>query len=67
MQTEKFRVKNIKCGGCVSTIHDGLLSLVGVKDVAVVIQDGEVTVSGEGLDRVALGQKLGQLGYPVAA
>jgi len=67
MQTEKFRVMNVKCGGCASTIHDGLLTLAGVKDVAVVIQDGEVTVSGEGLDRAALAQKLGQLGYPEAA
>ena len=50
MQMEKFMVKNVKCGGCVSTIHDGLLNLAGVKDVAVVIQGGEVTVSGEGLD-----------------
>jgi copper chaperone len=53
MQTEKFRVKNVKCGGCASTIHDGLLGVAGVKDVAVVIQGGEVTVSGEGLDRAA--------------
>ena len=67
METERFRVKNVKCGGCASTIQDGLLGLAGVKDVAVVIQGGEVTVSGEGLDRAALVQKLGQLGYPEAA
>ena len=67
MQMEKFMVKNVKCGGCASTIHDGLLSLAGVKDVAVVIQGGEVTVSGEDLDRAALAQKLSQLGYPEAA
>jgi len=60
MQTEKFRVKNVKCGGCASTIQDGLSSLAGVKDVAVVIQGGE------DLDRAALAQKLGQLGYPEA-
>jgi copper chaperone len=67
METERFRVKNVKCGGCASTIQDGLLGLAGVKDVAVVIQGGEVTVSGEALDRAALSQKLGQLGYPEAA
>ena len=66
MQTEKFRVKNVKCGGCATTIHDGLLGVAGVKDV-VVVQGGEVTVSGEGLDRAALAQKLGHLGYPEAA
>jgi copper chaperone len=67
MQTEIFKVKNVKCGGCASTIREGLLIVAGVKDVAVAIPDGEVTVSGEGLDRAALAQKLGQLGYPEAA
>jgi copper chaperone len=67
MQTEIFQVKNVKCGGCASTIRQGLLSVAGVKDVAVVIQGGKVTVSGEGLNREALARKLGQLGYPEAA
>ncbi|MEJ2554566.1 MAG: heavy-metal-associated domain-containing protein [Gammaproteobacteria bacterium] len=67
MQTERFQVKNVKCGGCVETIRQALLDLAGVREVAVVIQGGEVTVNGEGLNRVALAQKLGQLGYPEAA
>jgi len=64
MQAERFRVRNVKCGGCVSTIRQGLLTMAGVNEVAVVIQDGEVTVNGEDLDRGALAQKLDQLGYP---
>ena len=67
METEKFQVKNVKCGGCADTIRRGLLNIAGVRDVAVVIQGGEVTVSGEELDRAALAEKLGQLGYPEAA
>jgi len=67
MQVERFAVKNVKCGGCVGSIRDGLSSLAGVKDVTVVIQGGEVTVSGEGLERAALADKLRQLGYPEAA
>ena len=67
MQTEIFQVKNVKCGGCAATIRQGLLSVAGVRDVAVVIQGGEVTVSGEELDRAGLAEKLGQLGYPEAA
>ena len=67
MQTEKFRVKNVKCGGCVNTIREGLSSLAGVTAVEVVIQGGEVTVNGEGIDRAAVAQKLGQLGYPECA
>ena len=67
MQTERFQVKNVKCGGGVETIRQGLLGIAGVKEVAVVIQGGDVTVNGEALNRVALAQKLGQLGYPEAA
>jgi copper chaperone len=67
MQTEKFQVENVKCGGCADTIRQGLLSVAGVRDVAVVIQGGEVTVSGKELDRAALAEKLGRLGYPEAA
>jgi len=64
MQTEEFRVKNVKCGGCVNTIRQGLQGLAGVKSVEVVIEGGAVSVNGEGLDRAALADKLQQLGYP---
>lgn len=67
MQTERFQVRNVKCGGCVDTIRQGLLTVAGVNEVAVVIQGGEVTVGGEDLDRAALARKLDQLGYPEAA
>jgi len=67
MQTEKFRVKNVKCDGCVNTIRQGLLKVAGVTEVAVAIPGGEVTVDGEGLDRASLARKLGQLGYPEGA
>ena len=67
MQTEQFRVKNVKCGGCVNTIRQGLLGMEGVTAVEVVIEGGEVTVSGQSLDRAAVANKLGQLGYPEAA
>ncbi len=66
MQTERFKVNNVKCDGCVSTIRQGLSGIAGVNEVAVTIQDGEVAVSGDKLDRGALAAKLGQLGYPEA-
>ncbi len=66
MQSEQFQVKNVKCGGCVSTIRQGLSGLPGVQAVEVTIDGGRVTVNGEGLNRQALAAKLGQLGYPVA-
>ena len=67
MQTERFEVKNVKCGGCAGTIRDALLAVAGVKEVAVAIPTGEVIVSGDGLDRLGLAHKLRHLGYPEAA
>ena len=67
MQTEKFLVKNVKCGGCATTIREGLSGISGVEDVEVVIQEGEVNVCGETLNQTALAQKLDELGYPEAA
>ncbi len=66
MQTEIFKVKNVKCGGCVANIQKGLSSLPGVTRVEVVIAGGDVTVTGDKLDRTQLSAKLKELGYPEA-
>ncbi len=66
MPTEQFTVKNVKCGGCVANIQKGLKELPGVSDVAVTIDGGKVTVSGEALDRAAISAKLAAIGYPEA-
>ena len=64
---EEFRVQNVKCGGCVQAIRDGLTGLSGVEAVEVVIEGGAVTVTGHELDRAALGRKLAEIGYPEGA
>ncbi len=66
MQTEQFTVKNIKCGGCVSNVQNGLKTLSGVAEVEVTIDGGQVVVKGENLDRAQLAAKLSELGYPEA-
>lgn len=66
MQTEEFTVSNVKCGGCASAIQNGLQGLPGVETVEVSVQDGRVTVTGEGLSREDLSGKLAELGYPEA-
>ena len=66
MQTEQFTVQNVKCGGCVSAIENGLKELAGVSEVLVTIDGGLVSVSGESLDRRQLSEKLTALGYPVS-
>jgi copper chaperone len=66
MPTEQFTVRNVKCGGCVSAIENGLRTLAEVNEVSVTIDGGLVKVSGESLDRTRLAQKLTELGYPEA-
>lgn len=63
---ETFTVKNVKCGGCVKTIEQGLGGLPGVESVTVVIDGGKVDVTGSGLDRAQLSARLKELGYPEA-
>ena len=63
---EHFTVRNVKCGGCVKAIQDGLRALPGVTQVDVVIDGGKVTVEGDALDRTQIAAKLSQLGYPEA-
>lgn len=66
MSSEQFTVQNVKCGGCVSAIENGLKELAGVESVEVSIDSGEVTVTGAKLSRPELSDKLQQLGYPEA-
>lgn len=66
MQTETFTVKNVKCGGCVSAIENGLKALPGVDSVEVVIDGGKVTVAGSEISHEQLSAKLRELGYPEA-
>ena len=66
MSNESFTVSNVKCGGCASAIQDGLGALPGVDKVEVIIDSGEVSVSGEDLNRATLAAKLAELGYPEA-
>lgn len=63
---ESFSVKNVKCGGCVKAVQQGLQTLPGVAAVTVVIDGGKVTVEGEPLNRAELSAKLSELGYPEA-
>lgn len=67
MQTEIFAVKNVKCGGCASTIEQNLSALPGVSRVEVTFPGGPVTVHGENVQREAVAKKLADIGYPVTA
>ena len=66
MQSEQFTVQNVKCGGCVSAIEDGLKAMDGVAEVSVTIESGLIDVRGESLERATLSARLAELGYPEA-
>ncbi|MFA5625908.1 MAG: heavy-metal-associated domain-containing protein [Thiohalomonadaceae bacterium] len=65
MSTEEFMVKNVKCGGCVANIQNGLKNMPGISAVEVGL-DGKVTLQVDDLDRATIAAKLAELGYPVA-
>ena len=60
----EFTVQNIKCGGCASAIQTGLRQNNQVKDVAVDVPAGRVTVEAEADIRAELNTLLKALGYP---
>ena len=66
MQTERFKVLNVKCGGCATAIRDALSALPGVSQVDVDVATGEVTVAGEQLARGEIANTLQDTGYPEA-
>ncbi len=59
-------VKNVKCGGCVEAIENGLKNIPGVHSVCVTIESGVVQVEGDAINQQAVMEKLADLGYPPA-
>ncbi len=64
MQNEEFTVQNVKCQGCASTIYEGLTKIPDIQDVKVVIETGDVSITGTNLNRTQISEKLAELGYP---
>ncbi len=60
----EFLAQNVKCNGCASAIRAGLGKHPGVREVAVDVPTGWVTVRAEGDIRAELGAALRDLGYP---
>ena len=63
MQT--INILNLKCNGCANTIKKGLLSLEGINEVEVTLENSEIrinAVSDEILTTVK--EKLSKMGYP---
>ena len=61
---ETIYVENIRCGGCVKSIKESLGRLPGVREVEVDKEEEKLLVSGYGLDRHVILDKLASMGYP---
>ena len=63
METNIY-IENLKCGGCAATIKKGILSLDGVSDITIHVDESlvEVTTTSDVLDAVK--EKLSKMGYP---
>lgn len=57
-------VDNIKCGGCVQSIRDGLLKLPGVISVEVDIEGASVLIAANRDVRHEARERLKAMGYP---
>ena len=66
MSKVEIQASNIKCGGCVSNVQNGLKELDGIASVEVDIPSNKVTIEGAELDKAVIEAKLAELGYPAA-
>ncbi|MGD8783478.1 MAG: heavy-metal-associated domain-containing protein [Thioalkalispiraceae bacterium] len=64
MDTLEIQASNIKCGGCVSNIQNGLKNIEGITVVNVDIPSNKIIIEGERLDKTVIQTKLAELGYP---
>ena len=65
MQHKTLQVENVKCGGCVAAISNGLQQLDGIDQVDVSIDGGIVDIHGEAINEEQVTATLAELGYPV--
>ncbi len=65
-QTMTYRVPGMSCEHCERAVRAEIGSVTGVDEVAVDLDTKLVTVTGDGLDDVALRAAIEEAGYEVA-
>jgi len=60
-----FEVKNVKCGGCASTLKKALLEEFGDVEVNLEVEPRKITLEIEPEQEELLKLKLRKLGYPL--
>jgi len=60
-----INILNLKCNGCANTIKKGLLSIEGINEVEVTLENSEIKIN-EVSDDVftQVKEKLSKMGYP---
>ena len=60
-----INILNLKCNGCASTIKKGLLSIDGVNEVDVTLENSEIKIN-DVSDTIftSVKEKLSKMGYP---
>ena len=62
---ETNEIVNLKCGGCVNTVKKGLLSIDGVNEVEVDLENSKVMIPSEDEQiLIQVKEKLSKMGYP---
>ena len=64
---QTFEVKNVKCGGCASTLKKSLLEDFGEVEVDLEVEPRKITLEIENEKLEALKLKLRSLGYPLTS
>ncbi len=60
-----INILNLKCNGCASTIKKGLLSIEGVNEVAVTLENSEIKINEVSeVIFTSVKAKLSKMGYP---
>jgi len=63
---KKYKVLNVKCGGCANTLIAKLESEFGKVDVDLEVMPREITIDKDDIDEERLRAALKSLGYPMA-
>ena len=63
VESRTYSVPGMHCGHCEAAVTSELKALTGVDDVAVDLESKLVTITGAGLDDVALRAAIDEAGY----
>ena len=65
MDSIKLKVKGMMCEGCENRLKNSLKSLKGVKNVEASYKEGNVTISGNSIDKEEIISKIKDLDFEV--